>query len=418
MNDPDSLNIWFEDAQVGYLRRNHTDAIEFRYDPNWMEVGDIVFSCSLPFASDDYSSVDGVAHRFFANLLPEGGVREQLVRDLKIPNTDFDLLRAIGGDCAGALSILPVERIPEYEETYRPLSEAELHRLIAQRGQIHAALPENVRPRISLAGAQNKCPVLFRNGQYSLPESEASTSHILKFEAQDYRCVPANETFTTLLAKQIGLPVVTIDLLPAGKHYYLRIERYDRFFWEENGKVGRRHQEDFCQALGYGHEKKYQKDGGPTFNQCLELLRDVSADPTMDVQQLLRWQIFNFLAGNSDGHSKNLSLLHLSPGKICLAPFYDLVCTRAIDRIDHRLAFAVGGERDPGLITAKHWDRLAEECDIGSRFLHKLLEETASSLLAQLGETRKKFETRYGEYRSLQRIERIVRRQCSRVGRM
>ncbi len=32
---------------------------------------------------------------FFANLLPEGGVRGHIVRDLKIPNTDFDLLRAI-----------------------------------------------------------------------------------------------------------------------------------------------------------------------------------------------------------------------------------------------------------------------------------------------------------------------------------
>ena len=417
MIDPDSLNVWYEDRLAGYLWRDPAGAIGFRYEPGWIESGGFPISCSLPLAPDEFSGADSTAHRFFANLLPEGGAREHLVRDLKIPNTDFDLLRAFGGECAGALSILPVEREPADDENYCLLPEKELSRLIAQRGRIHAVLPENVRPRLSLAGAQDKCPVLFRNGQYFLPEGEAPTSHILKFEVPDYRHVPAYEIFTSFLAKQTGLPVVDIELESIGKKFYSQIARYDRY-WDPNGELKRLHQEDFCQALGYGYEKKYQGDGGPALSRCIELLREVSSDPAIDTQHLLRWQIFNVLAGNSDGHAKNLSLMYLPNGEIRLAPFYDLVCTRAIDRIDHRLAFAVGGERDPGLITAKHWDRLAEECDIGSRFLHRLLEETASSLLAQLGETREKFETRYGEYRSLQRIERVVRRQCSRVVRM
>jgi len=414
MPDPDSLHIWFEDRLVGSLWRRPASAIRFRYEPAWIESGGFPISCSLPLAADGIASADGTAHRFFANLLPEGTAREQLVRDRKIPNTDFDLLRAFGGECAGALSILPAERSPADDSDYRSLQEHELARLIAQRGRIRAVLPEHVRPRLSLAGAQDKLPVLFRDGLYSLPQGEAPTSHVLKFEVPGYRHLPAYETFTSCLARQIGLPVIDIELASTGKHLYSRAERYDRL-WDGHGKLRRLHQEDFCQALGYGHERKYQQDGGPTFAQCIELLRDVSSAPAIDVQHLLRWQIFNVLAGNSDGHAKNLSLLHLQSGEIRLAPFYDLVCTRAIARIDHRLAFAVGGQRDPGAITAKHWDSLAAECDIRPRFLRGLLEDASAFLLAQLNGTKALFEARHGKYPSLQRIEKVIRKQCDRV---
>jgi serine/threonine-protein kinase HipA len=418
MIDPDALNVWLEDRLVGYLWRNPIGAIGFRYEPDWINTGGFAVSRTLPLATEDFSAEDSVAHRFFAILLPEGGVRDHIVRDLKIPNTDFDLLRAIGGECAGALSILSVERNPSEDRSYRPLPDKELARLVALRGQIYAAWPKAKRPRLSLAGAQDKCPVLIRDGHTFLPEGEAPTSHILKFELPDYRHLPAYETFTSHLAKQIGLPVVDIELHSIEKRFYAQIERYDRV-WDagsnKGGEVQRLHQEDFCQALGYGHEKKYQDSGGPTFVDCYQLLQDASTDPAIDTQYLLRWQIFNVLAGNSDGHAKNLSLLYLQNGEIRLTPFYDLVCTRAIERIDYHLAFAVGGQRDPGLITTKHWDVFARQCDVGSRFLRRLLQETAASLLEQIGQTKALFEAQYGEYPSLQRIERVVTQQCHRA---
>ncbi len=435
MIDPDALNVWFEDRLVGYLWRNPVGGIGFRYEPDWISTGGFAdgsearaahqgwrgcgfaVSRTLPLTTNDFSAEDSIAHRFFANLLPEGGVRDHIVRDLKISNTDFDLLRAIGGECAGALSILAVEREPSEDRSYRPLPDKELARLIARRGQIYAAWPEDKRPRLSLAGAQDKCPVLIRDGHYFLPEGEAPTSHILKFELTDYPHLPAYETFTSHLARQIGLPVVDIELHSIEKRFYAQIERYDRV-WDEHGEVQRLHQEDFCQALGYGHEKKYQEYGGPSFAQCYRLLQDTSSDPAIDTQNLLRWQIFNVLAGNSDGHAKNLSLLYLQNGEICLSPFYDLVCTRAIERIDYHLAFDVGGQRDPGQITTKHWDTLARQCDVGSRFLGRLLQDTAASLLEQIGNTKALFEAQYGDYPSLQRIERVVTQQCNRATKL
>ena len=142
----------------------------------------------------------------------------------------------------------------------------------------------------------------------------------------------------------------------------------------------------------YSHEKKYQASGGPSFADCYRLLQNASSDPITDTQILLRWQAFNLLAGNSDGHAKNLSLLYLQNGETRLAPYYDLICTRAIERIDANLAFDVGGQRDPGHITDANWEELARQCDIAARLVKSLVQDTKDSLLAQLKPARQLFE--------------------------
>jgi serine/threonine-protein kinase HipA len=258
--------------------------------------------------------------------------------------------------------------------------------------------------------------VLVRDGRYFLPQGEAPSSHILKFELADYHHLPAYETFTTRLAMAIGLPVVDIVMRSSGRTRYAQITRYDRVR-NEGGGVRRLHQEDFCQALGLGHEKKYQEHGGPSFAECYRLVQEASSEPAIDAQHLLRWQIFNVLAGNSDGHAKNLSLLHLPDGQTRLAPFYDLVCTRAIERIAQHLAFEVGGERNPGLITPANWEALARACDVRPRFLGNLLEEAAALLQEHLMPVRQAFEADYGAYPALQRIEKIVAKQCRRLAK-
>lgn len=413
MSDTDTLNLWHEQRRVGQLWRNPAGAIGFRYDPEWIAGGGFAVSRSLPLAAREFVPEEGTPQRWFANLLPEGAVREHIVRDLKLPNTDFDLLRAIGGECAGALSILSVEHQPSGQRQYSLLTEKDLADLAARRGQFYANFPADVRPRLSLAGAQDKCPVLVRDDQYFLPQSEAPSSHILKFELADYRHLPAYETFTTQLAAAIGLPVVDVALRAVGRTRYAQIVRYGRV-WDNRGQVQRLHQEDFCQALGYGHEKKYQEHGGPSFAQCYRLVQEASSDPAIDVQHLLRWQIFNVLAGNSDGHAKNLSLLHLADDATRLAPFYDLVCTRAIERIDYHLAFDVGGERNPSVITSAHWEALAKACDVRPQFLGNLVRETAAALQERLRSVREAFEARYGACPALQRIEKVVTTQCRR----
>lgn len=415
MSERDLLGVWYERDLVGQIWRNVDGVIGFRYTHEWIESGGLSVSRSLPAGGDGiFAPESGVAHRWFANLLPEGPVRERIVRDLKLPDTNFDLLAAIGGECAGALSILPEGRSPDIQRRYRELDDQDLSRLVARRGRVYAASPPDERPRLSLAGAQDKCPLLIRDGRYFLPQGEAPSSHILKFDLADYRHVPAFEAFTTRLAGAIDLPVVDIDLKAIGRNRYVQIERYDRRL-DDSGAVKRMHQEDFCQALDYGHERKYQEHGGPSFAQCYRLILDASSEPALDALHLLRWQIFNVLAGNSDGHAKNLSLLRSPDNVTRLAAFYDLVCTRAIERIDIHLAFEVGGERNPSLVTLDHWEALARECGVRPNFLRGRVIDLADALRVHVGGVRASFEANYGSYPALQRVEQVVNTQCGRV---
>ncbi|MEE9319366.1 MAG: type II toxin-antitoxin system HipA family toxin [Granulosicoccus sp.] len=414
MIDEDGLNIWYEQRLVGYLWRNAIDYIGFRYDKNWLMSDGFAVSRMLPLQAGEFAPEQAVAHRFFANLLPEGGARENVVRNLKIANTDFALLAAIGGECAGALSVLAVEQEPSEEYRFSSLDDDDMARLITRRGQLFANLPQAKRPRLSLAGAQDKCAVMFNDAGYFFPIGDTPSTHILKFESPDYRNLPVYEVFTSKLAKLIGLPVVDIELRETSGKQYAQIMRYDRLLQADN-RIKRIHQEDFCQALGYSHTRKYQHDGGPAFAQCLGMLRDTSDDPASDVQHLLKWQIFNVLAGNSDGHAKNLSLLYLPDGRIRMAPFYDLICTRAIERIDANLAFDIGGQRNPANVSRDDWIAFANASDVGSRYVLGLVSDIAALLLKHLPETRQAFEQHYGKAPALQRIEKTVTNQCKRV---
>ncbi len=101
MSQPDALGLWCEHRRVGTLWRNPVGLMGFRYHPEWLETG-FAISRSLPMENSEFPPEAATAHRFFANLLREGGVR-----DLKLPDSDFELLRASGGECVGAPSIFP-----------------------------------------------------------------------------------------------------------------------------------------------------------------------------------------------------------------------------------------------------------------------------------------------------------------------
>ena len=416
----DALDLWHQPSATatrrsGRLWREASGRMGFRYDAEWRRLG-FPISRQLPLNRREFSPAEGLAHRFFANLLPEGDARLQLARSLESPNTDFDLLYRVGGECAGAFCLLPIDQPPHravarYRE-YRELTAEDLTRLVLRRG-FSQSTDATSRPRLSLAGAQHKCPVLLRGERCFLPLNEAPSTHILKFELTDYRHVPLYETFTTALASMIDLPVVDVALRSVRRHRYTVIGRFDRHV-DSTGDIRRSHQEDFCQALGYGHTRKYEADDGPTFAECVRLVREASTSPAVDMQHLLRWQAFNWLAGNADGHAKNLAL-HYENGATRLAPFYDLVCTHAIPRLNRHLALRVGGESDPGQIKASHWRALADRCGIKPRFVEELVVSVAGRLASASSGARTDFERRYGAAPALQRIEQVVARQCRRV---
>lgn len=411
--DSDRLGVWHAGRVVGELWRDGQDRIGFTYHRDWLEHGFRIGNV-LPLQTGVFAPADGKAHAWFANLLPEGSARERIVRNLGIADDDFVLLRAIGGDCAGALNILPIDEVPNGHGDAEALDDRALQRMLQQRGQ--GILPatsggSGVRPRLSLAGAQAKCPVLLKNGDYYLPRGATASSHILKFELPQWRHVPVYEIFLNRLARGIELPVPETRMEQRYGHRYLVIERYDREA-DVSGWL-RLHQEDFCQIAGLRATRKYQAEGGLGLADCAHWIRELSEKPAEDLLNLLRWQIFNWLAGNSDGHAKNLALVQVrrDTDRWRLAPFYDLVCTRAWPNLDRRLAMNVGGEADPGRIRPEHWRVLAEAIGMRPRFVTREIVGVANAIRDAMPVEREDLEQAHGPLPMLQQPEKVIRTQ-------
>jgi len=137
MAESQTLPFWSNHRLVGCFWQNTVGLIGFQYDQLWLANGGFSISQSLPLQTCPFSPESGLANRFFSNLLPEGLARDQRVRDLKIADTNFNLLKAIGGECAGALSMLEVHQQLSKKEKYFRLSRSELEQLVTQKGKFY-----------------------------------------------------------------------------------------------------------------------------------------------------------------------------------------------------------------------------------------------------------------------------------------
>ena len=384
---PDSLNVWRDTQHVGTLWRG-TDGrlMGFEYNDTWRQNGHAI-SYSLPLSQKAWQPQDLLAHHWFANLLPEEQARAALIKRLGIPDDDFSLLATIGGDCAGALTILPSDHMPpsralpsSLDDNYRELP---LDRLAQWAGarERYALMNEGAlakRPRLSLAGAQDKIPVRLWNDTLYLPIGIEPSTHILKFAVEGREQVILNELYLNNLARLGGIACPRTTMVYAGRHPYLMVERYDRL-GIESGHVERLHQEDLCQAMGVSRNQKYEAYGGPRFGEIVQTVREACRPSAASIQQLLRWQIFNVLVGNSDGHAKNVSLLQDSRGRWQIAPAYDLVGTIVLG-YDSDMAFSLGGEFNSMQLLPRDWQAFSEECRFSYPFVKRQIQQMVTTL--------------------------------------
>lgn len=350
-----------------------TDAPEgmnFAYAPAWIAEGRPPLSQSLPldgaFASEQVAA-------FFGGLLPEGPPRELLARQLGVSaGNDFGLLERLGGDTAGAVSLLlPGESLPTRTpmEQVRWLKEDELAELIAELPSRPMHADADGEYRLSLAGVQDKLPVVVgADGQVGLTEGRTPSTHILKTPIERLPNTVANEALCLQIGRQLGIPTAEVHPRRAGERECLLVTRYDRGILD--GQAERLHQEDFCQALGIPSDRKYEAEGGPGLVDGFALLRRAVEVPARQTPLLLDYFALSFLVGNHDAHGKNYSLLYLpNSARATLAPAYDVVSTvayRKVRPMSRKLAMSVGGEYRPDYIRPRHLQRLLKDAGLGA----------------------------------------------------
>lgn len=380
MNRLDTLGVWRDNKRVGVLWRGSGERlIGFEYDSEWQASGHAI-SHSLPLEKRTWLPEEQTAHRWFGNLLPEEQARTALLKRLAIPDDDFALLAAIGGDCAGALTILPPDQVPtlHWETTPLPLDKLAQWAAFRERYALMDSDENQPRPRLSLAGAQDKIPVLLENNTLKLPWGATPSSHILKFAVDGRDLIILNELFLNTLARLAGLSCPTTTLGEVEGYPYLLVERYDRA-GVGTSKLQRIHQEDFCQAMGLSRIDKYQIPGGPRFGQCITTARQACRPSATSIQHLLRWQIYNVLVGNTDGHAKNISLLQNEHGQWRVAPAYDLVGTLVLGY--HRdLAFSIGEQVNSQQLLPRDWQAFAKESRFSYPFVRREILALANKL--------------------------------------
>ncbi len=414
MNRPDLL-VCFGTEIVGRLRPDTLGRMRFAYDAAWLQSSTaFAVSVSLPLREEEYATSN--AHTFFANLLPEGTVRQAVCRRLGLSeDNDFELLRAIGGDCAGALSLLNAPPPEPLDFEYEELSDRRLQALISN-DRIVPLLVGGTTTRLSLAGAQDKVPVALLDGRIHLPIASAPSTHILKLPSKRFKHIAANEAFVVGFASKVGLDVVHTELLHQTRPPSLLVERYDRRHTETPWPAIRIHQEDLCQALGLPPARKYEQEGGPTLAAAIELVRGHVNQPLLDASRLIAWQAFNLAAGNSDGHGKNLSLLR-ADGSLHLAPFYDLLSTRAYPSLDRSMAMSVGGRRDPDAIDRAQWTELAVEVQLDTSHVLATVRDVGERCEATLSDWTREFREKHGPCPLLQTLPAQIARRARRLAR-
>lgn len=186
--------------------------------------------------------------------------------------------------------------------------------------------------------------------------------------------------------------------------------------YSPDGQLQRMHQEDFCQALGIPPDQKYEKEGGPSLQQCFHLLRESSIQPVVDVQALLRWVIFNYLIGNAEAHGKNISLLLTDAGPR-LAPFYDLMSTVVSPGLAERLAMRIGGEDRPDWIIERRWRQFADDVGIGFKLVYRTLVDMANMVATEAKVLAAVFDAEYGASEVVSQVVDVIEERGIKITR-
>lgn len=388
------LNVYLNARLVGQLRRETTGAIEFQYDPAWLEWEHcFAVSNSLPLREDRYVGDPVIA--VFDNLLPDNDeIRRRVAARASAHGTDaYSLLTAIGRDCVGALQFLPegVEPGKAGEVNGEAVSASRVAEILSRLESAPLGIGEDEEFRISLAGVQEKTALLYMNDKWHIPHGTTATTHIIKPQIGrrsdvDLPQSVENEHLCMQILDALGVPVAATRIEDFDDQRALVVERFDRR-WTEDGRLLRLPQEDCCQALSVPPALKYESDGGPGIVDILEFLKG-SDEPQKDQTLFMKTQIAFWLIAATDGHAKNFSV-YLYPGSgFALTPLYDVMSTQPLldagqlRRNHMRLAMSAGKNRHYRVhdILPRHFVQSGSRAGLSETLIAQTMDELSTQM--------------------------------------
>lgn len=350
-----SLDVFLGGLLVGRLAENEHGRAFFCFSDDYQHLPRRpVLSQSF---EDDLSRIYRGRRRdelpaYFANLVPEGPLRELIEASLQIPPGDeMALLETVGEDLPGAVELRPSQEEPEDAGGNGHEEEPILPDAAGESGLL----------RFSLAGVQLKFSVLREGDKLVLPMKGRRGEWIVKLDSSRFLHLVENELAVLEWARAAGFDVPECHLesvaaLPPSLQRYadpggrvLVIHRYDR----EGGQ--RIHQEDFAQVVGLPPRLKYDQI---TYEKLARLVKGiVGSDAYLE---FVRRLAFVIASGNADAHLKNWSLLYPDGVEARLTPLYDQVCTIVWPEVAPELSLKLAGLKSLKQVDERSFRRLAE----------------------------------------------------------
>jgi serine/threonine-protein kinase HipA len=384
MADARVLKILLGDVLVGHLTGFQDGKNLFAFDDSYINLGPSrpILSLSFNMPGDEetterklrevYSSRMKLPP-FFSNLLPEGVLREYMIKRLKVHHDhEFDILMALGASLPGAIRALPADQLPQAALDYR-------------LGTTHAALDETPI-KFSLGGSQLKFSMIEHGGKFSLDDGDEEW--IVKPPHPNHPNVPANEYTMMRLAAATGIQTPEVKIvklddinltglsglsIPQWETWAYAVKRYDRT------AEGRVHVEDFAQVFNVYADREYKATNYDTIGR---LIFDIFPDRFEQLAEFTRRLVINILIGNGDAHLKNWSVIYKDKVTPHLSPAYDLVSTIQYVQNDS-LALNLGGEKHFESIDESHFERIAQRIDAPPKFVLNIVKETVTSAQKQ-----------------------------------
>lgn len=358
MSRGQTLGVWMNGIHVGSLTKSAAGALAFSYTSGWLATkGARPVSLSMPLRHQAY--IGEIAYNYFDNLLPDNKqIRDRIQARFKVRTSHpFDLLAAIGMDCVGAVQIVPEDESPQDVKRIEGarLSDAQVAKILKNYRTAPLGMVEEAEDfRISIAGAQEKTALLWKDDAWHRPLGTTPTTHIFKLpigriehSGMDLTESCENEWLCLKIAEAFGLPACQSRVAEFDGVKALVVERFDRRYGD--GWIMRLPQEDMCQALGVSPNIKYESDGGPGVESIMRLLMQ-ARDSKHDRELFFKSQVLFWLLAAIDGHAKNFSVFIEPEGRFRMTPLYDimsahpLLVDRQLEAKKIKLAMALSGK--------------------------------------------------------------------------